>query len=81
MADNKQENIQGWADVVLTPSAPLSVLINFLNVLNQRLVAIENVMQVPYENRMITLTELYAIQAELERKQQEQAQTDEKKDN
>ncbi len=68
--DNKleEQELRGWADVQITPDMPFSVLINFMNVINQRLVAIENITQIPYENRMITLTELYRIQAEEEAK-------------
>lgn len=70
----EEKKIQGWRDVQITPDMPLSVLVNFMNVLNQRLASIEDVTQVPYENRMISLTELYAIQAEQERKQMEEQQ-------
>lgn len=71
MADEKQ-TIQGWKDVQITPDMPLSVLVNFMNVLNQRLVAIEDHVQVPFDNKMVSLTELYAIQAEAERKAMEE---------
>lgn len=65
MADNtEQKQVRGWVDVVITPDMPLSVIINFLNVINERLCAIEDVTQVPFNNKMISLTELYRIQAE-----------------
>ena len=70
----EEKKIQGWRDVQITPDMPLSVIVNFMNVLNQRLASIEDVTQVPYENRMVSLTELYAIQAEQERKQMEEQQ-------
>ncbi len=70
----EEKKIQGWRDVQITPDMPLSVLVNFMNVLNQRLASIEDVTQVPYENRMVSLTELYAIQAEQERKAMEEQQ-------
>ena len=71
MADEKQ-TIQGWKDIQITPDMPLSVLVNFMNVLNQRLVALEDHVQVPFDNKMVSLTELYAIQAEAERKAMEE---------
>jgi len=65
MADNnEQKQIQGWRDVQITLDMPLSVIVNFVNVLNQRLVALEDITQVPFGNKMITLTELYRLQAE-----------------
>lgn len=67
----KQPVAQGWKDVQITPDMPLVVLINFMNVLNQRLVALEDVTQVPFNNKMVTLTELYALQAEEMKKQAE----------
>lgn len=66
----EQKKPQGWKDVQLSPELPLNVLVHFLNVLNQRLVAIEDTVTVPYGNRMITLSELYAIQAEEQLKAQ-----------
>ncbi len=62
----EQKKIQGWADVQLTPDMPVSVLVNFLNVLNQRLAAIESQVVVDFEGSKKTLTEVYAIQSERE---------------
>lgn len=62
----EQKKIQGWADVQLSPDMPVSVLVNFLNVLNQRLAAIENQVVVDFEGSKKTLTEVYAIQSERE---------------
>ena len=67
---------QGWADVQVNEGMPLNVLVNFLNVLNQRLVQVENVTQIPYDNHMISLTEFYHIQQEevlRQQKEQEEA--------
>jgi len=69
---NEKQVIQGWKDVQITPDMPLNVLVNFMNVLNQRLVALEDNVQVPFDNKMVSLTELYAIQAEAERKAMEE---------
>lgn len=69
---NEKQTVQGWKDIQITLDMPLSVLVNFMNVLNQRLVAIEDHVQVPFDNKMISLTELYAIQAEAQRKAMEE---------
>lgn len=77
MAENSnQQEINGWADVKISSEMPINMVVNFLNVLNQRLVEIENVLKVQYEGQEITLTEFYRIQAEAEqevaRKQMEE---------
>ena len=53
----------------------LSMIIGFMNVLNQRLATVENIVTVPTEDsKMISLTDYYAKQAEAEQaKQSEQA--------
>lgn len=69
---SEEKKIKGWADVQLNPAMPLDVLVNFLNVLNQRLCSIENVVTVAGpEGKMISLTDLYALQAEEAQKQAE----------
>lgn len=73
---SEEKKPQGWGDVVITADMPLSVIINFMNVLNQRLVQIEDVTQIPFENHMISLSEYYRIQTEA--KQQEAAKEDNK---
>jgi len=64
MAEEKK--IQSWKDVQLTPDMPLTVLVNFLNVLNQRLAAVEDQVVVDFEGAKRTLSEVYAIQSERE---------------
>ena len=65
----EEKKITGWAEVNITPDMPLGLIVNFLNVLNQRLVTIENVVTVQGpEGKMISLTDLYAIQSEEEAK-------------
>jgi len=64
MAEEKQ--IRGWMDVQLTPDMPVTVLVNFLNVLNQRLVTLEDQVVVDFEGAKKTLTEVYKIQSERE---------------
>lgn len=79
MAEEKKE-ISGWRDIRITSELPLDALINFMNVLNQRLCTLEDATKVPYDNQMISLTELYTIQAEAERKaMEEQAKAAEEK--
>lgn len=71
-----EKEIQGWKDVQLTPDVPLSALVNFLNILNQRLCAVENIVTVQGpDGKMISLTDLYAQQTkELQEQQQNAAQ-------
>lgn len=71
-----EKKSQGWADVVITPDMPLSVLVNFMNVLNQRLVTIENETVVDFEGSKKTLTEVYRIQAEREAEAMAKAQAE-----
>ena len=62
MEENKeQKQVKGWADVVITPDMPLSVIVNFLNVINERLCAIEDIIQIPFNNKMITLTQFIKL--------------------
>ena len=61
---NKQTN-QGWKDVQLTPDMSVSMLINFLNVLNQRLANLEDTIEITAEDgRKMTLTEYYNLQVQ-----------------
>ena len=66
----EEKKITGWAQVNITPDMPLGLIVNFLNVLNQRLVTIENVVTVQGpDGKMMSLTDLYALQSEEEAKQ------------
>ena len=69
MDKNENQLPQGWKDVNITLDMPIGAFLSFINALNQRLAAIEDVTQVPYGNKMISLTELYAIQAAEAQKQ------------
>lgn len=63
----QQPQIQGWQDVQISPELPLSALVQFLNVLNQRLVAVENNTTIKNdEGKYVSLTDLYAQQAQAE---------------
>ena len=69
---------QGWKDVTIVPDMPLTAMVQFLNILNQRLCTVEdNTFIKDDQGNMISLTKLYAIQAEEEmRAQMEAAQQD-----
>ena len=81
----QKQQIQGWKDVQLTSSMPVDALVQFLNILNQRLVAIEDrVMIDGPDGQPISLTKAYEIQtkAEMDRQAAEAAKQDgEKKGN
>lgn len=63
---------QGWKDVVINPDMPLAALVQFFNVLNQRLCTIEdNLMVEMPTGEKISVTQAYALQAEQEKAQQE----------
>ena len=74
-----EKKSQGWADVIITPDMPLSVLVNFMNVLNQRLVTIEDQTVIDFEGSTKTLTEIYRIQAEREMEAQAKSKESEGK--
>lgn len=83
MAEEKNQNVQpqGWKDVEITPEMSLSMIVGFMNVLNQRLATVENIVSVPADDgKVISLTDYYAKQAEAEmaaQAEQAQAQTKE----
>lgn len=63
----EQKQPQGWRDVVITPDMPLAAIVQFLNVLNQRLCTIEdNLMVEMPTGEKISITQAYALQAEAE---------------
>ena len=67
MAEEMNQNVQpqGWKDVQLTPDMSVSMLINFLNVLNQRLANLEDIIEITAEDgRKMTLTEYYNLQVQ-----------------
>lgn len=67
--ETKQQQPQGWKDVNINGDIPLSAIIQFLNILNQRLVAVEDNVKLPVDNKLISLTELYALQAQAEQEE------------
>lgn len=69
---NKPE-LQGWKDVVITPQMSVDVLVQFLNVLNQRLVTVEdNLTITDQQGRTLKLTEAYAEQTKAQMQEEEQ---------
>lgn len=65
---------QGWKDVNIVPDMPLTAMVQFLNILNQRLCAVEdNTFIKDDQGNMLSLTKLYAIQAEEEVKSHAEA--------
>lgn len=69
----EQKQPQGWRDVVITPDMPLAAIVQFLNVLNQRLCTIEdNLMVEMPTGEKISITQAYALQAEAEQQAQEE---------
>ena len=68
----EQKQPQGWRDVVITPDMPLAAIVQFFNVLNQRLCTIEDNLKVEMANgEKLSITQIYALQAEEEQKAQE----------
>ena len=69
----EQKQPQGWRDVVITPDMPLAAIVQFFNVLNQRLCTIEDntFVEMPTGEKL-SITQIYALQAEEEQKAQEQ---------
>ena len=76
--EQTEKKVQGWKDVVITPDMPLTAIVQFLNVLNQRLCTIEDNLTIEMQNgEKLSITEIYRIQAE----QAEQEKNKENKEN
>ena len=63
----EQKQPQGWRDVNIIPDMPLNAIIQFLNILNQRLCGVEDsvLIETPDGGR-VSITQAYEIQAQLE---------------
>lgn len=71
--EEKQEQEQGWRDVVITADMPLAALVQFFNVLNQRLCTIEDNLKIEMPTgEQLSISEIYRIQAKEEQKAQTQ---------
>ena len=63
--EQTEKKVQGWKDVVITPDMPLTAIVQFLNVLNQRLCTIEDNLNIEMQNgEKLSITEIYRIQSE-----------------
>lgn len=63
----QEQKVQGWKDVVITPDMPLTAIVQFLNILNQRLCTIEDNLSVEMPTgEKLSITEIYRLQAEQE---------------
>lgn len=73
--ENQNQIPQGWKDVNIVPDMPLSALVQFLNILNQRLCAVEdNTFIKDDQGNMLSLTKMYALEAQAEMEAQAKAQ-------
>ena len=67
------ETKEGWSTVNITADMPLSMIIHFINILNQRLCFIEDNQKVQINgDQIVTITELMKMQAAAAAAQQEQ---------
>ena len=79
--EQTEKQVQGWKDVVITPDMPLTAIVQFLNVLNQRLCTIEDNLSVEMQNgEKLSITEIYRIQAE-QAEQEKNKESKESKEN
>jgi hypothetical protein len=73
--ENQTRIPQGWKDVAIVPDMPLSAMIQFLNILNQRLCTVEdNTFIKDDQGNMISLTKMYALEAQAEMEAQARSQ-------
>ena len=78
--NQEQEQTQGWGDVQINSNMSLDMLVNILNILNQRLVTVENFVTISdQKGKMVSITDFYQQQAQQaqEAQAQEQAQSKE----
>ena len=78
--EQTEKKVQGWKDVVITPDMPLTAIVQFLNVLNQRLCTIEDNLTVEMQNgEKLSITEIYRIQAEQAEEEEKNKENKEQK--
>ena len=69
----EQKEAQGWRDVTITPDMPLAALVQFFNILNQRLCTVEdNTMVEVTDGEKLSISEIYRLQTEAEKQAQAQ---------
>ena len=81
MEENKMEQpkMQSWRDVRITSQMPLDAIVDFCNVLNQRLCSIEDLLKVKGEDGSEkSLTEIY--QEDIKKQIEAQNKSEEKKE-
>ena len=77
--EQTEKKVQGWKDVVITPDMPLTAIVQFLNVLNQRLCTIEDNLSIEMQNgEKLSITEIYRIQAEQEKNKENKEDKEQK---
>ena len=77
--EQTEKKVQGWKDVVITPDMPLTAIVQFLNVLNQRLCTIEDNLTIEMQNgEKLSITEIYRIQAEQEKNKENKEDKEQK---
>ena len=77
--EQAEKKVQGWKDVVITPDMPLTAIVQFLNVLNQRLCTIEDNLTIEMQNgEKLSITEIYRIQAEQEKNKENKEDKEQK---
>ena len=80
--EQTEKKVQGWKDVVITPDMPLTAIVQFLNVLNQRLCTIEDNLSVEMQNgEKLSITEIYRIQAEQAEQEKNKEDKEKNKEN
>ena len=80
--EQTEKKVQGWKDVVITPDMPLTAIVQFLNVLNQRLCTIEDNLSVEMQNgERLSITEIYRIQAEQAEQEKNKEDKEKNKEN
>lgn len=80
--EQTEKKVQGWKDVVITPDMPLTAIVQFLNVLNQRLCTIEDNLSVEMQNgEKLSITEIYRIQAEQAEQEKNKEDKEKSKEN
>jgi hypothetical protein len=77
--ENQNQNVnqqpQGWKDVNIVPDMPLTAIVHFLNILNQRLCNVEDNLKVEMPTgEQLSISEVYRIQAEQEQQAQQNQQ-------
>ena len=80
--EQTEKKVQGGKDVVITPDMPLTAIVQFLNVLNQRLCTIEDNISVEMQNgEKLSITEIYRIQAEQAEQEKNKEDKEKNKEN